>query len=70
MATNLGIDDRLLNHALEVGGFHSKKETVTVALEEFIQRRKAEDLIALFGQVEYADDYDYKDLRQGRERSR
>ena len=63
MATNLAINDQLLNNALEIGGFHSKKDTVNAALEEFIQRRKAEDLIKLFGKIDYEVDYDYKAMR-------
>ena len=63
MATNLAINDQLLTYALEVGGFKTKKETVTAALEEFIQKRKAEDLISLFGKIEYESDYDYKAMR-------
>jgi Arc/MetJ family transcription regulator len=63
MATNLAIDDQLLRYALELGGFRSKKDTVNAALEEFIQRRKAEDLINLFGKIDYEVDYDYKAMR-------
>lgn len=63
MATNLAINDALLNKALEIGGFRSKKDTVNAALEEFIRRRNAEELINLFGKVDYANDYDYKKLR-------
>ena len=37
--------------------------TVTAALEEFIQRRKAADLINLFGKIDYQVDYDYKAMR-------
>ena len=64
MATNLAIDDDLLNTALKLGGYRSKKDTVNAALEEFVRRRKGEDLIALFGTVDYADDYDYKASRK------
>jgi len=63
MATNLAINDQLLNNALEIGGFRSKKDTVNAALEEFIQRRKAEDIIDLFGKVEFDKAYDYKKMR-------
>lgn len=63
MATNLAINESLLNKALELGGFKSKKDTVNAALEEFIRRRKAEDVISLFGKIEYASDYNYKDMR-------
>ena len=63
MATNLAINELLLDKALELGGFRSKKDTVNAALEEFIRRRKAEDVIKLFGTVEYENDYNYKKMR-------
>ncbi|WP_158907793.1 type II toxin-antitoxin system VapB family antitoxin [Rectinema subterraneum] len=63
MATNLAIDDRLLNEALEIGGYKSKKDTVNAALEEFIKRRKTNDLINIFGTIEYDSSYDYKKMR-------
>ncbi|GBR73506.1 antitoxin VapB [Candidatus Termititenax aidoneus] len=63
MATNLAINDVLLNTALDMGGLKTKKDTVTLALQEFIQRRQAEDIIELFHGVEYAPDYNYKKLR-------
>ncbi len=64
MATNLAIDDELLKNALEIGGYKSKKDTVNAALEEFIQRRRSEDVIDLFGKVEFDEGYDYKKLRE------
>lgn len=63
MATNLAIDDRLLNEALKIGGYKSKKDTVNAALEEFIKRRKTNDLINIFGTIEYDSSYDYKKMR-------
>jgi len=63
MATNLSIDTRLLDDALKVGGFKSKKDTVNTALAEFIKTRKAVEMLSLFGAVEYDEDYDYKKAR-------
>ncbi len=63
MATNLAINDDLLKNALEIGGYKTKKDTVNAALEEFIQRRRSEDIISLFGKIEYDDKYNYKELR-------
>ena len=37
MATNLAINDKLLEDARRVGKLRTKKETVTKALEEFIE---------------------------------
>ena len=64
MATNLTIDTQLLDDALKIGGLKSKKDTVNLALEEFIKKRKQTEIISLFGTVEYDDHYDYKKTRQ------
>jgi Arc/MetJ family transcription regulator len=66
MATNLAIDDRLLNHALRVGGYKTKRETVNEALREFVQRRHRRELVSLFGTIEYDPAYDYKRDRRRR----
>jgi len=63
MATNLAIDDNLLHTALQISGLKTKKDTVNLALEEFIKRRKMEDVISMFNNVEYDKKYDYKKLR-------
>ncbi len=64
MATNLAIDDRLLDEALRVGGHRTKKDTVTEALEEYIQRRKQARILDLFGKVDLDPKYDYKRQRR------
>jgi Arc/MetJ family transcription regulator len=64
MATNLAIDDQLLEQALQVGGYKTKRETVNEALREFIQRRRRLDLVKLFGTIDYDSDYDYKTRRR------
>ena len=63
MATNLAINEELLNTAYKIGGYGSKKETVNTALEEFIKRRKSEELIKLFGKIKYDPHYNYKNMR-------
>ena len=64
MATNLALDDRLLNEALKIGGKATKKETVTEALREFISRRKQAGVLELFGSVDYDSKYNYKKQRR------
>lgn len=66
MPTNLAIDDRLLERALTIGGFRTKRETVNEALREFIQRRQRLELVKLFGKVDYDPRYDYKKERRRR----
>jgi hypothetical protein len=64
MATNLSIDSKLLDAALKAGGQKTKKDTVNLALDEFIKRRKAAEIISLFGKIEYNEDYNYKKARK------
>lgn len=64
VATNLAIDPDLLNRAVEVGGARSKKEAVTVALEEYIATRQRRQLLDLFGTVDFIEGYDYKEERR------
>jgi Arc/MetJ family transcription regulator len=66
MATNLAINDALLEEALKLGGHRTKKETVTEALTEYIQRRKQQRILELFGKVEMDAKYDYKEQRRRR----
>ena len=40
MATNLAIDDRLIEEARRIGKHKTKKAAVAEALEEYIQRHK------------------------------
>jgi hypothetical protein len=60
MATNLAIDPRLLDRAVEVSGERTKKAAVTKALLEFIARREQRRIVELMGQLEWDDSFDYK----------
>ena len=64
MATNLAIDDALIKQAKEAGRHKTKKAAVTAALREYIQRRQQQDILDLFGTVDFDPDYDYKALRR------
>lgn len=64
MATNLAIDDELLEEAKMIGGHKTKKAVVTEALKEYIQIRKQLEIMSLFGTIEYHSDYDYKARRK------
>lgn len=64
MATNLAIDDALIEAAKAVGHHRTKKEAVTAALHEYVQRRKQLEVLELFGTLEFDPDYDYKALRR------
>lgn len=63
MATNLAIDDKLIESALKLGHHKSKKEAVTTALNEYIQHKQQQEMLSLFGHIDYQDTYDYKKER-------
>jgi Arc/MetJ family transcription regulator len=63
MATNLEIDNELIQEALKLGGHRTKRAVVEEALQEYVQRRKQLKITELFGTIEYEDDYDYKQQR-------
>ena len=64
MATNLAIDDGLLDEALRIGGQKTKRATVNEALSEYIQRRKQQQIVELFGKLDVDPKYDYKKQRR------
>ena len=63
MATNLAIDDWLIEEAKLVGKHRTKKGAVTEALLEYIQRRKQSEILQIFHSIDYDQDYHYKKQR-------
>ena len=64
MATNLQIDDKLIQKAVRLGGHKTKKAAVSKALIEYIQNIEQEKILSMFGTVEYDPEYDYKEQRR------
>ena len=64
MATNLQINDKLIQKAVKLGGHKTKKAAVTQALIDYIEQMEQEKIVSMFGTVEYEPDYDYKKQRQ------
>jgi len=62
METGL-LDNQLLETAFRIGGLKTPRETVNTALEEFIKKRKLEELITIFHSIDYDSGYNYKELR-------
>jgi Arc/MetJ family transcription regulator len=63
MATNLQIDDKLINKAVKLGRHPTKKEAVTQALTDYIHHIEQEKITALFGSIDYDPAYNYKKQR-------
>lgn len=64
MATNLQIDDSLIQAALELGGHRTKRAVVEEALQEYVTRRKQLQIVDVFGTIDYDEGYDYKVQRR------
>jgi Bacterial antitoxin of type II TA system, VapB len=60
MATNLAIDNKLIEAARSIGGLKTKKAVVTQALMEYIQKRQQLQIVSLFGSIDYDAGFDYK----------
>lgn len=70
MATNLALDDKLIEKAKSIGNHKTKKEAVTAALEEYIRRQGRLRILDLVGKVDYEPGYDYKARRRMKRRER
>jgi hypothetical protein len=66
MATNLALDDALIEEARRAGKHKTKKEAVMAALGEYVRRRKQVRILEAFGSFEFDPAYDYKVERRGR----
>jgi Arc/MetJ family transcription regulator len=64
MATNLALDDGLIEQARRAGRHKTKKEAVTAALAEYVKRRKQLRILKAFGSVEFDPKYNYKAERR------
>lgn len=64
MATNLALDDALIEEARAIGNHKTKREAVDAALREYVQKRKQLRIMELFGKIDYDPKYDYKAERR------
>ncbi len=63
MRTNIDLDDELVREALKISGAKTKKELVHLALKEFLDNRRRLNLLDLEGRIEFAEGYNYKEMR-------
>lgn len=53
MRTNIVIDDKLMEEALRVSGFKTKKDAVEEGLKLLVQRKKQENIRSLRGKLSW-----------------
>ena len=66
MRTNVVLDDELINEAIRLSGAKTKKDVISIALQEFVASKKRRNLLELAGKIKFRSDYDYKALREKR----
>lgn len=64
MATNLALNDKLIEEAKQLGKHKTKRAAVMAAIEEYVKRRKQARIVEAFGTIEYDPSYDYKAARR------
>ena len=63
VATNLGIDEKLLEEAVALGGHRTKRATVNEALSEYVKRRQRLKAVEHFGTFDFDPEFDHKQAR-------
>lgn len=67
MRTNVVLNDELVEKALFLApSIKTKKDLIDTALREFIEVRQTKKIKDIRGVDLFADDYDYKKMREGR----
>lgn len=66
MATNLAIDDKLLNEFVRIGEFKTKREAVNYALAAMVRSIKRKGILSLAGKIDFTPNYDHKKSRKQR----
>ena len=64
MATNLALDYKLIENARQLGRHKTKREAVTRALAEYVQRLRQQEVLTELGKIDYEPGYDYKKQRK------
>jgi Arc/MetJ family transcription regulator len=66
VATNLAIDDALLERAKRLGHHRTKREAVNVALREYVRNKELAKVVEAFGTIDFDPGWDPKAERRRR----
>lgn len=64
MATNLALDEKLVEEVKRLGGHPTKRAAVNEALQEYVIRRKQKKILEIFGTLDWDSKYDCKAARK------
>lgn len=63
MQTTLNLNEVLIQEAFQLTGIQNEQELVDEAIKMLVQFKKQRKLSDLRGKIQFADNYDYKSLR-------
>ena len=66
MPRNLKLDGKLVELAVKLGKFKTKRDAINSALAEFVARRSRLRILELEGQIDFDPNWDYKRMRGAR----
>lgn len=64
MATNLNLDDALIEEAVRLGGHPSKREAVNEALREYVAHLRRAQAVEQLGTFDFDPGWDHKRARR------
>jgi hypothetical protein len=73
MRATLNIPDELINEVQRLSGEKTKTQAIVTVMEEYVRRKKMEDLLALRGKISIEYDWEFEEeaeLKAAEERER
>ncbi|MCL2108800.1 MAG: type II toxin-antitoxin system VapB family antitoxin [Oscillospiraceae bacterium] len=62
--TTVDLDEKLLEKATKIFEGKTKKEIISIALIELVERHEKKNVADLIGKISFADGYNYKEMRR------
>ena len=64
MQASFPIEETLVDTACQIGNHPSREAAIEAALREYVERHRQQQIIEMFGTVEFDSTYDYKAARR------
>jgi hypothetical protein len=58
MKTTLNLPDDLIKKTMKISGSRTKTAAIVTAMEEYIRRKKLEEIIGMEGKLDFTDDWE------------
>jgi hypothetical protein len=58
MKTTLNLPDDLIKKTMKISGSRTKTAAIVTAMEEYLRRKKLEEIIGMEGKLDFTDDWE------------